>query len=73
MQTPKQSMIEALAGTAIGWAIAMACQIFITWWYEVNTSLVQDAWITLFFTGISILRSYWLRRFFNWFFHKEGK
>lgn len=66
MQTKKQSAIEALAGTAVGFIVAMCGQIFITWHYGIATSLAQDAWITLFFTGLSIIRGYGVRRFFNW-------
>jgi hypothetical protein len=59
-------MIEVLVGTAIGFCIALASQVFIMAHYGIQTTLAQDAWITVFFTGVSILRGYAVRRFFNW-------
>jgi len=66
MQTARQSFIEALAGTAIGFVIALVSQVWITGYYKIPTSLQQDVLITCFFTGISIIRGYAVRRFFNW-------
>lgn len=70
-QTARQSMIETLAGTAIGFVVALLAQIYITRRYDIPSTFVQDAWITVFFTGISIIRGYCVRRFFNRIFHKE--
>lgn len=64
-QSRRQSLFEALANTIIGFVIALAAQLFITNWYAIPTTLTQDIHITIFFTGISILRSYALRRIFN--------
>jgi len=66
MQTPRQSLIETLAGTAAGFAIALLAQIFITELYGIKSTFQQDLFITIFFTGISIIRGYMVRRFFNW-------
>lgn len=69
MQTKTQSMIEVLSGTAFGFLIALLSQVFIMQHYGIQTTLAQDAWITVFFTGVSILRGYAVRRFFNWLWH----
>jgi uncharacterized membrane protein (UPF0136 family) len=69
MQSKAQSMVEVLAGTAFGFCIALASQVFIMAQYGIQTTLAQDAWITVFFTGVSILRGYVVRRFFNWLWH----
>jgi hypothetical protein len=66
MQSKTQSAIEVVAGTTIGFIIAMLAQVFITWQYGIASTLTQDFWITIFFTGISIIRGYAMRRFFNW-------
>ena len=66
MQTSKQSALEVLAGTAIGFLVAFAAQLFIMELYAIPLTLSQDLAITTFFTGISILRGYAVRRFFNW-------
>ena len=66
MQSKTQSAIEVVAGTTIGFIIAMIAQIYITWQYSISSTLAQDFGITVFFTGISIIRGYAVRRFFNW-------
>jgi hypothetical protein len=70
MQTKTQSLIEVLAGTAIGFCIALAAQVLITRHYGIISTFAQDVWITIFFTGISIIRGYAVRRFFNWIWSK---
>lgn len=62
-------MIEALVGTGIGFVVALMSQVFIMWLYGLPSTFGQDLGITLFFTGISIIRSYLVRRFFNWRHH----
>ena len=66
MQTSRQSAIEVLVGTAIGFLIAFLAQLFIMRLYGIPSTISQDLAITCFFTGVSILRSYAIRRFFNW-------
>jgi polysaccharide pyruvyl transferase WcaK-like protein len=66
MQSKTQSAIEVVAGTTIGFIIAMIAQVYITWQYGISSTLAQDFGITVFFTGISIIRGYAVRRFFNW-------
>jgi hypothetical protein len=69
-QTRRQSMIEALVGTGIGFIVALMSQVFIMYWYGLPSTFGQDVGITLFFTGISILRGYAVRRYFNWRWHR---
>ena len=64
-QSRRESFIEALVGTAIGFCVALVGQVFIMAYYGIASTLVQDFGITLFFTGISIIRSYAVRRFFE--------
>ena len=40
--------------------------MWITRYYGIQSTLEQDVLITIFFTGISIIRGYVVRRFFNW-------
>lgn len=68
-QTWRQSMVEALVGTGIGFVVALISQVFIMWWYHLPSTFEQEVGITLFFTGISILRGYAVRRYFNWRHH----
>jgi hypothetical protein len=71
MQTKFQSLIEVLVGTALGFIIAFCAQLWIMHHYAIQSTLQQDFFITLFFTGISILRGYAVRRLFNWIFHNR--
>lgn len=68
-QTVQQSMVEALVGTGIGFVVALISQVFLMWWYNIPSTFGQDVGITLFFTGVSILRGFAVRRFFNWRHH----
>lgn len=68
-QTLHQSMVEALVGTGIGFVVALMSQVFLMWWYGLPSTFGQDIGITLFFTGISILRGFAVRRYFNWRHH----
>lgn len=73
MQTRLQSMVEALVNTGLGFVIALAAQVFITRYYGIPTTLQQDFLITCFFTGISILRGYAVRRMFNGWHHHQPR
>lgn len=64
-QSRRESFTEALVGTAIGFCVALVGQVFIMAYYGIASTLVQDFGITLFFTGLSIIRSYLVRRFFE--------
>lgn len=66
MQSKHQSAIEVLCGTLIGFLIAFAAQLFIMRFYSIPSTISQDVGIVTFFTGVSILRGYAVRRFFNW-------
>lgn len=70
MQTRLQSLIETLVNIGVGFFVALASQILIFPLFGIHTSLATDIQITTYFTAISILRSYLLRRFFN-YWHTE--
>lgn len=61
------SLIEALTNVAIGYGIALLAQLVIFPWYGIHISLQTNASIGAWFTAVSIVRSYVLRRFFNRF------
>ena len=66
MQTKKQSAIEAVAGVLIGYGVALISQILIFPLFEVNLPLEQNMIIGGYFTAISIVRGYYVRRLFNY-------
>jgi hypothetical protein len=59
------SLVETTTNILVGLVISFLSQIVIFKLYDVHLSTQQNAEITLYFTIISILRSYALRRFFN--------
>lgn len=65
MQTKKNSFIEACVNTLIGFIITLACSFFIYPICGVQASVGSMSGVTAFFTVISIIRQYIIRRFFN--------
>ena len=60
------SFIEAWANVIIGAGVALLSQIVIFPLYEINITLSTNLWLMAWFTLISIIRSYCVRRMFNW-------
>ncbi len=65
MQSKKNSFIEALVNTFIGFIITLGCSFFIYPLCGVKASIGSMSGVTFCFTIISIIRQYVIRRFFN--------
>ena len=65
MQSRIMSVIEAATNVLIGLVVSLISQLAIFKLYDINITLSQNVEITLYFTVISIVRSYALRRLFN--------
>jgi hypothetical protein len=65
MQTKRQSFIEAITNIFIGYITAVISQLLIFPIFDINVPLSDNLLIGLYFTLISLLRSYMLRRYFN--------
>ena len=65
MQSKKMSLIETLSSVAIGYIISLAAQMIIFPIFGINVSFEDNLLIGLFFTVVSIIRGYYVRRFFN--------
>lgn len=65
MQTRLQSLFESVTSVAIGYVIAVISQIVIFPFFNIGVSVSDNLMIAGLFTGISIARSYVLRRWFN--------
>ena len=65
MQSRLASFIEALTNVAIGMGISLIGQIIVSHWYNLPLSFGQNMQIVLFFTVLSVLRSYFVRRWYN--------
>lgn len=65
MQSRYQSFIEALLNVLIGYVVALASQLLIFPLFEIKVSFTENLLIGGYFTIISIVRSYAIRRWFN--------
>lgn len=66
MQTRRQSMIETATSVTIGYFVALAFQIAIFPLFGIHATLSDNMLIGAWFTVISVIRGYAVRRFFNW-------
>jgi len=64
-QTKKQSLIEAVSNVFIGMIISLIVQIIVYPLLNIEVKFIQNIYLTLIFTAVSIARSYLIRRFFN--------
>lgn len=64
-QSKKQSLLEAITNTAVGFGISLLSIFIILPLLGIHSTPGKNIAITLYFTVISIARSYVLRRFFN--------
>ena len=64
MQSRRLSLIEAFTNVVVGYALALATQIIVFPWFGFHTSLGDNLALGAVFVGISLLRSYALRRLF---------
>lgn len=65
-QSKKHSFLESLLNVAVGYGIAILSQIVIFPWFGIHIPLRDNLLIGVIFTIVSIVRSYALRRAFNW-------
>lgn len=64
-QTRRHSMIESIANVLVGYFVALASQLAIFPLFGIHVTLKDNIMIGLYFTVISIIRSYILRRYFT--------
>ncbi len=65
MQSKKQSFIETCCNVAIGYIVAVLSQITIFPLFGINIPFHDNLMIGVWFTVISIIRGYFVRRLFN--------
>ncbi len=64
-QSCRMSLIEAITNVAVGYMLAVATQIIVFPWFSLHPSIGQSLALGGVFIGISLLRSYALRRLFE--------
>lgn len=64
-QSKKMSAVESSTNIAVGVVVSLLSQIVIFWLYAIPVSFSRNVQMTAWFTVVSFIRSYSLRRFFN--------
>ena len=65
MQTKRQSVIETITSTAIGFAVSLTATFVVMPLFGFQSTASKNLGITIFYTAISLLRGYFVRRYFN--------
>jgi len=65
MQLKRHSLLESVVNVGVGYGVALLSQILIFPLFNIKVTLRENVLIGLFFTVISIVRSYLLRRMFT--------
>ena len=64
-QSRTMSLVESLTNVAIGYGIAVITQILVFPLFGLSTTLAENMAMGAIFTGVSIARSFTLRRLFE--------
>jgi hypothetical protein len=64
-QSKLESLIESTLNVIVGYIVAILSQLIIFPLFGIQVSFGENLLIGLWFTGISLARSYVLRRYFN--------
>jgi hypothetical protein len=64
-QSRKGSLLEALTNTAVGYGINFTANLLIFPLFGMHISVAGNLALGVIYTGISLVRSYLLRRVFN--------
>lgn len=70
-QSRKSSLLETVVSTVIGFVVAILSQYIIFPFFGLEVSLNSHLIMGAFFTVVSIIRSYFIRRIFNWWLVNE--
>lgn len=66
MQTRAQSVVETVWNYVVGFLLAWLMNKYVLAWMGYPVSNNQATGLTFLFTAVSVIRSYTVRRFFNW-------
>ena len=65
MQLKRHSAIESFTNVAVGYGVALASQLVVFPLFNIKVTIQDNLAIGAFFTVISLIRSYILRRIFT--------
>ena len=61
-QSRLMSLVEAVTNVAVGYGLAVVTQIIVFPWFGLEAALGEHMTIDMAFVGVSLVRSYLLRR-----------
>ena len=64
-QSRAMSLVEAVANVVVGYGLAIATQIVVFPWFGIETGIGTHLGLGLAFVGVSLVRSFLLRRLFE--------
>jgi hypothetical protein len=64
-QSRRLSLLEAVTNVVVGYALAVLTQLIVFPWFGLTASLQDNLAIGAAFVGVSLIRSYALRRVFE--------
>jgi len=65
MQTKLQSFIESAVNIFIGFLVSLVAQVAFFPFFDIRVSLSDNLMLGALFTVVSLIRSYFVRRYFN--------
>lgn len=65
MQSRRHSLVESITNVAIGYTVALASQLIIFPAFGIHVTISANLEIGMWFTVVSLIRSYTIRRFFT--------
>ena len=71
MQSRRQSLLEAMVQTALGFVTNFAAGFLIYPLVGMPMPAASNLIVTMLFTILSLKRGYWLRRFLVWFWARK--
>ena len=64
-QSQFMSLLEAATNVFVGYLLAIVTQIIVFPWFGIEATLHEHLTIGMVFVGVSLVRGYFLRRFFE--------
>ncbi len=65
-QARRYSLLESITNVVVGYSIGVAAQMVVFPLLDIPVSVSENLIIAGFMTVVSLIRSYMLRRLFNW-------
>jgi len=65
-QSRQMSMVESIANVVVGFGVSLLANITVLPLFGYSPGLADATFIGVIFTAISLIRSYLMRRLFNW-------